>query len=570
MNNGVLLANPVSRRRVAVVGSSGGSAVLFGTPHELLEALEGELALVSNGACVVAAQLVCCEAPLDGAHARSPASLWIVDASVSAEPQCLLRSDLRAVNERARELDAALAKTVPTLDGVVAVSADARLGGANCGALLAAGASGVPVAGSGGSSLAVAAADHGCRLAGNAGGSVATSARTKAIGVAASLAGCWGEAYAPASFLGKEAPPWRSVAAELLPAFVCAAVLAKFRVLPDSARLLAPAAGAFVATKYARDLGAVACLGGALLGALCGGSPAAAALGAVAYAVLAPHMLALASRFRAPGTLATFLVAGALPAGLGVAFWVAVAPVADACAAAARAAVARALGQPLLNAAAAVALQHGARRGWYHAYFLPAILLEHEALAMSAVGALDVLALCCVGAGACAAQLAVPRGPSPRQAPPPKGNPEGSPAPPAPPPPRAGADGDLALRGLLVNLCCGDYVEACHPFLARDRALDVAAYAASGLAGLAGAGARSSAYLPLPLSLFVADEPGAFAAAALVALAGPFVVGCASNAKHNARAAAAAAAAKKAAPPPDKRAPANDGPAYRTRRQSWQ
>ena len=53
--------------------------------------------------------------------------------------------------------------------------------------LRAAGAAGLPVAGTGGSGLSVAAQQYGCRLCGNAGGSVATSNRTKAIGIAASL-----------------------------------------------------------------------------------------------------------------------------------------------------------------------------------------------------------------------------------------------------------------------------------------------------------------------------------------------------------------------------------------------
>ena len=82
VNNGVLLATPVSRRRVAVVGSSGGSGVLFQTPDELLAALDRELGRVSGGACVVAAQVVCCEHPLDSARPTSGAHwqprLWIV------------------------------------------------------------------------------------------------------------------------------------------------------------------------------------------------------------------------------------------------------------------------------------------------------------------------------------------------------------------------------------------------------------------------------------------------------------------------------------------------------------
>mgnify|MGYP007048659866 CR=1 FL=1 len=44
------------------------------------------------------------------------------------------------------------------------------------------------------------------------------------------------------------------------------------------------------------------------------------------------------------------------------------------------------------------------------------------------------------------------------------------------------------------------------------------------------AGARSTAYLPLPLSVWVAEGRGGFALGCGVAFLVPFVVGCASNA----------------------------------------
>ena len=131
VDKGVLVASASARRRVVVVGSSGGSTVQFPAPVEFLEALSQQLARISQGAAVVAAQFVCCEVALDDATPRSPASLWIVDASVSPEPKCVLRAELVAVNRRARELDAALARSVPGFDAVVALSADARAGGAN-------------------------------------------------------------------------------------------------------------------------------------------------------------------------------------------------------------------------------------------------------------------------------------------------------------------------------------------------------------------------------------------------------------------------------------------------------
>ena len=107
VDKGVLVASASARRRVVVVGSSGGSTVQFPAPVEFLEALSQQLARISQGAAVVAAQFVCCEVALDDATPRSPASLWIVDASVSPEPKCVLRAELVAVNRRARELDAA-------------------------------------------------------------------------------------------------------------------------------------------------------------------------------------------------------------------------------------------------------------------------------------------------------------------------------------------------------------------------------------------------------------------------------------------------------------------------------
>lgn len=510
VEKGVLVANASARRRVVVVGSSGGSTVQFASPIEFLEALSQQLARVSQGAAVVAAQFVCCEVALDDATPRSPASLWIVDASVSPEPKCVLRAELVAVNRRARELDAALARSVPGFDAVVAISADARAGGANGDVLRAAGTAGLPVAGTGGSGLSVAAQQYGCQLCGNAGGSVATSNRTKAIGVAASLAGAWNEHYTPATFDVKTAPHLRTVVNELLPALVGIAVVRRFVTV--DAGLAAPAVGAFAAVRYAGgDLGPVAALAGGILGAFCAGSPFSTLLAAIAYAFSAPHALALCARDRAPATAANFVVAGGLPVVLGGLCWLFLVGPASWLTALLRSIIRRVLGNALLNGLAAAGVQYGARRGWYHMYMLPLICLEHERGDLACFGALDALVLVCVGCGACAAQLAQPR----------------------PRPTRRESDADraLALRGLLVGGLCGDYVEACHPFLARDPILDGATYAGSVLAALVSAGSASSAYLPVPLSFLAAERPGKFLFGAVVAFGVPFAAGCASNMK---------------------------------------
>ena len=60
----------------------------------------------------------------------------------------------------------------------------------------------------------------------------------------------------------------------------------------------------------------------------------------------------------------------------------------------------------------------------------------------------------------------------------------------------------------------------------RDRVVHAGALlgAAAGGAIVGGAGARSSAYLPLPVAVAISDEPAALAAAALAAFAVPFAV----------------------------------------------
>lgn len=533
-------------------------------PTEVLVAMNEQLGCVRNGARIVAAQLVCCEEPLDSAHPRAAASLWVMDVErpgYERQPQCVLRGELRAVNERARELDVALSKSiVPNVDGIAAISADPRVGGANAAVLQAAGAANKPVAGTGGTSLALAAAVYGCDLAGNAGGSVATTPRTRAIGIAASLAGAWREPYTPKS--GISGAPWRSVVNECVPVLVCAAcarALARGASivggdeLLGSGTLIAPAVGALAATRRS-ELGSVATLAGAVLGACCRGSSCCAliACGTVLPSV-APHVLAACARRGVPATASNIAVGGAVPVLLGAAAYVIFAPLAADLSDIARRLLHAVLSWWPAAAAAAVAMNYGSRRGWYHAYFLPLIALEQERADMAALGALDCLCLCVCGAGACAAQLvARPSAPATSDV-----RREGSLAsdpyaayadqniarenvasyPSSPSLSRASllrgstdaADAALARRGLLINLLCGDYVEACYPFLERDPTLDAATYVASAVAGALAAGSQSSAYLPLPIAIVLADESAAFALAALVAFFLPFLVGAASN-----------------------------------------
>jgi len=149
-------------------------------------------------------------------------------------------------------------------------------------------------------------------------------------------------------------------------------------------------------------------------------------------------------------------------------------------------------------------MNYGSRVGWYHQIFLPLICAEMEHGEMSLLGTLDWLTLCVVGAGACAAQLVKNT---------------------------HAQDKALAKRGLAINLGFGDYIEACFPFLSRDKLLNITAYVASSISGAVAAhvGARSTAFLAAPLAIGFSNAPRHVSIAGGVAFTLPFSAGIICN-----------------------------------------
>lgn len=152
---------------------------------------------------------------------------------------------------------------------------------------------------------------------------------------------------------------------------------------------------------------------------------------------------------------------------------------------------------------------YGSQRGLYHVVLLPLILFEMERGDPSFLGAVDYCSLCLVSAGVTVATWLLPLPPDH------PGNGGRDPRP-------------LARRGAYTNLVWGDFVEACYPLVQHSVFLTGAAYAASTLstAVLLQEGGRSSAYMPAPLSLWLAShvEEGEGSAwrASLIAFGLPF------------------------------------------------
>lgn len=142
---------------------------------------------------------------------------------------------------------------------------------------------------------------------------------------------------------------------------------------------------------------------------------------------------------------------------------------------------------------------YGSKVGWYHSIHLPLILIEMELGDASFLGAIDELTLVLVCSGTCAAMVMPVMRPKKSRSPSP-------------------ADVLLCLRGLSINMTCGDFVEVCYPYMESSRLVNVGGYLASGsaCAWLVWRGSdhtleetaripESMAYLPVPAAIAVAQ-----------------------------------------------------------------
>jgi hypothetical protein len=142
------------------------------------------------------------------------------------------------------------------------------------------------------------------------------------------------------------------------------------------------------------------------------------------------------------------------------------------------------------------AFVYGSKIGWYHSLYLPLILLEMDGAERreeaSLLGAIDECALVMVCAGICAGNLFLPR--TSKQV----GNETNG----------GGGEALLAWQALKTNVFCGDFIEAAYPSMERSKIVNTAAYLAAGLSTeiLLERRILSTAYLPLPLAIWISND----------------------------------------------------------------
>jgi hypothetical protein len=531
------------RKAVAVIASSGGGAATLGHTDApaLLQTIQDELTSIQGGGAYVRYALFASLPSGKGMDSANEdldqALLYQVDPSfISADDsqdlscRIAVKGTLKQVNDYCRRQDEILAQAVSNGDihGIICISCHTDIFRHT---LQAAASANIPLTGSGGTSLSQIATKFGIRLVGNSGGSVATTSYTRAVSYTHALASHWGRTYQPWEKLGidRQDPAWTSVLNACLPAFwaVCMAkyVLRNtFSFLEgidfagttetrDSIQFLIhglenwalPTACAVVMATSMSSLTAAnrekptsSLIMAAVIASMgCSQSILAGLVAGWLVSYWSERLLFWCIFNNVPATMTNMMTAGGV-GGIIALTSIPIATLLRLVTAAVRHSIVWSVTARSRSTRAASGFIwgclscYGSKVGWYHAYHLPLSLIEMELGEASFLGAIDELTLVMVCGGICAGTLLVRT----------LFSDDGI------------TDGDVALcrRGLVVNICCGDFIEIAYPYMERHVIINAGGYLASGLssAWLVTSAAskedvpRSLAYLPLPVSIALA------------------------------------------------------------------
>jgi hypothetical protein len=561
-------------RSVGVIGSSGGGTATLGhtDPIQFLQILNDELEKIDDGIAMAIFVSLDGGKSMDTANPKlDRATLYAVEPVLltttattsttasrtyqdtqllgSFNVRIILRGTLMEVNQKCQEMDLEMAKQIESglLKSLICISCHAGIHEAS---LRAAAQLHIPVTGSGGSSLSTACASYGINLVGNAGGSVATTAHTRAVSYTHALSKAslsQNQDYRPWKTRGSTTinrPSWRSVLNSCLPAFWAVCLLRRylqywikhdgndsskssihhfssllssgddkllkltwFRALDLALENFAlPVACAIVmANAYAPHHGSTVILAATVASMVCRQTILGGLVAGWLVAVLSDRFMYFCIAWNVPATMTSLLVAGGTGGVVATAL-VPFVPTLRYCTTMVRWIVFKSMNGsiPGVGFMMGCLFCYWSKVGYYHALCLPIILMEMETGQPSVWGAIDELTLVLVSAGINAANLITLSARS------------------------HGKTLSLCRRGLLINLLCGDFVEACYPFMEQYTLINIGGYFGSGLATQILARGRnpksiaSLAYLPLPMSIWLATNWQRLAFAAMIAMGIPF------------------------------------------------
>jgi fructose-specific phosphotransferase system IIC component len=497
------------KKKIAVIGSSGGHLFVLGGKDaqglldEIVRQAEAGGFEVSHIAFVAAST------SMDHVTKDTTAVLWTQDET---GPKAGETVSLEEANRLAEAESARIARAIRSgeVDALIMVSADPK--GINKEVVVAAAEKKIPVAGTGGSSMADARA-MGANVV-SASGTTGSTNRTRAIGYISAFASVWKTKYTPV--IGKataieSGDVWkrinfRSIMMSSLPGFIAMALILAIGKIPflsssvgplfDTLIGALPVIVAVVAAKQVSGLEEVGIVAGVVAGVLSvNGGILGGIVGGILAGILANYLLNWSFRMRFPTTTAS-LVAGAI-SGLvsGLLIYFVLAPITLWAGNGVRALIdaALAFNAILAGAVAGLLIWPAIIGGVYHAAILPIVLLEMEKTGNSFLGAIDMCGLVMVSAGITLANIIAPREKS---------------------------EASLAAPGFLVNVGFGTFVEAAYPFMFADkRIFGTALFAAMVSGAFAGFfNARGTAYVPSIVAPTLSNNPVGFLISMLVAL----------------------------------------------------
>ncbi len=216
--------------RVALVGSTGGGSATLSNGIQIVDGIERHLQAITNknrvgdGECIVRLDtviLIACHTGMDFATSTSVVELWLRNESTSG---ALVRSpSVRTLHQAHHQMDPhmhTLTQTIDQYDALISISSDPD--GSNKQLFQAAAQCGIPIVGTGGTSISTISTIGG-NVIGCSGGSVATTSATRGICFASSIAAHLGLTYRL-----PHPPKWakfRSVVGAALPLLLAVSLL---------------------------------------------------------------------------------------------------------------------------------------------------------------------------------------------------------------------------------------------------------------------------------------------------------------------------------------------------------
>ena len=509
-------------KKIAVIGSSGGNLYRQGGDNPKAMLNEIKIQADSAGMEIAFVQFIGIEGSMDGADDDAPAKLYVLSGETV---EIVSEGNLIGINREAKGYDEKLAAMIENdeIDGLIILSCDPQ--NVNNKSLAAAAEKKIPVAGTGGTSVA-GAQSMGCNVV-SASGTTGTTNRTRAIAFVSAFAKEWKIKYNPiiGSSGGKvqEGNVWkrinlRGIMMTSLPGFIAMALclalgkIPAFSVLEEVFNTLVgiiPVILAAIAAKQVSGLDEVGVVAGIIAGTMStdGGLIGGLAAGILA-GILAYYIIKFCLGHKFPGTTANICAGGLAGLAAGFVGMFLIAPVALWLGNGIKSIIDMALAfNPILaGAVAGFAIWFAIMGGVYHAAILPIVLLEMETTGNSFLGAIDMCGLVLGCAGILLANIVKPR-----------------------------AKGDVAasVPGLCINLFFGTFVEAAYPFMFSSKKVFASGILSATISGafVGALGVKCTAYVPTFIAPTLANEGKGFAMVIcmLVAIGTAFVFTLLSN-----------------------------------------